>query len=55
MKVGDVVRLVGTFSNEKIGLIVSSSEFGPGWHTVISDDVRIHWPESQMEVVSETR
>mgnify|MGYP003119501654 CR=1 FL=1 len=55
MKVGDIVKLVGTFSEEKVGLIVSTSEFSPGWHTVICGGEQIHWPESQMEAVNASR
>mgnify|MGYP003118345966 FL=1 len=49
MKVGDIVKLIGSFSSEKIGIIISYSEFSPGWHTVVCGDERIQWPESQME------
>lgn len=55
MKAGDIVRLIGSFAGEKIGIIVSSSEFSPGWHTILSDNETIQWPESQLEVISESR
>ena len=55
MKVGDIVKLTGTFSDEKVGLIVSTSEFSRGWHTVICGGEQIHWPESQMEIVNKSR
>jgi len=55
VRVGDMVKLVGTFSSEKIGLIVCSAEFSPGWHTIICGDDRIHWPESQLEMISENK
>jgi hypothetical protein len=53
MKVGDIVKLIGAFSSKKIGLIVSCSEFNPGWHTVSCGDELVHWPESQLELVNE--
>ena len=55
MKVGDIVKLAGTLSSKKFGIIVSCSEFSPGWHTVSCGDELVHWPESQLEIVSESR
>ena len=55
MQVGDIVKLIGSFAGEKVGVIVSSSEFSPGWHTVFCNDELIQWPESQLEAVNESR
>ena len=55
VKVGDIVKLKGTFASKKIGLLVAKDELNLGWHTIVSDNEEIHWPESQMEVVNEAR
>ena len=55
MKVGDLVKLKGTFASKKIGLLVAKDELNLGWHTIVNDNEEIHWPESQMEVVNEAR
>lgn len=55
MKAGSLVRLIGSFDSEKVGLIVSCSEFSPGWHTISCGDELIHWPESQLELLNENR
>lgn len=55
MKVGDLVKLIGSFAGDGSGdvtaMIISSSEFSPGWHTLLCGDEVIQWPESQLEVV----
>ena len=55
MKVGDIVKLNGTFASKKIGLLVAKDEFNLGWHTVVNDNEMIHWPASQMVVINEGR
>ena len=55
MKIGDVVKLKGKFDSPKIGLLVAMDEFNLSWHTIVCDDEVIHWPEYQIEVVSESR
>ncbi len=56
LKIGDIVKLIGTHSSEPlVGLIVSSSEFSKGWHSVACADGVVQWPESQMELVNESR
>ena len=60
MKVGDLVKLIGSFDEERVGVIVAHSDFSPGWHTVTcwyaeASEELIHWPESQMEIISESR
>lgn len=53
MKIGDVVQLIGEFSDAGIAIIISSPEFNPGWHTVLFGNETIHWPESQMKLIKE--
>ena len=58
MKVGDLVRLVGSFHGDQVvGVIIACSEFSLGWHTIsCSTEAKpIHWPETQIEVLSESR
>ena len=55
MKVGDIVRLKGSFASKKIGMIIAKDEFSEGWHTVICGDEEIHWPADVMEVICEGR
>jgi hypothetical protein len=53
MKIGDIVQLVGEFSDAGIAIIISSSKFSPGWHMVLYGDETIQWPESQMNLIKE--
>lgn len=56
MKVGDLVKLIGSFHGERvIGVIVESNVFAPGWHTMSCSEDVVHWPETQLEVLSENR
>ena len=55
MKVGDLVKLIGTFGGDQVGVIIANSEPCPGWHTIYCPEEVIHWPERQMEVISESR
>ncbi len=55
MKIGDVVRLKGSFASKKIGMIIAKDEFSPGWHTVVCCNEEIHWPADVMVVISESR
>jgi hypothetical protein len=59
VKVGDLVKLIGSFagvgSGGGIAMIISSSEFSPGWHTLLFEDEVIQWAESQLEVINESR
>ena len=54
MNVGDLVKLIGSFASDKIAMIISSSGFSPGWHTLMQGDETIQWPESQMEMVADS-
>ena len=56
MKVGDLVKLIGSFYGEHvIGVIVECNVFAPGWHTMSCAERVVHWPETQIEVVNESR
>jgi hypothetical protein len=55
VKVGDLVKLIGSFAGDRIAMIISSSEFSPGWHTLLFEDELIQWPESQLEAINESR
>ena len=55
VKVGDIVRLKGSFASKKIGMLIAKDEFSPGWHTVVCGNEEIHWPEDVMVVISESR
>jgi len=55
VKIGDIVKLKGKFSSKKIGLLIAKDEFNLGWHTVVCDNEEIHWPESQIEAINESR
>ena len=56
MKIGDLVRLIGSFAEgERICAIVALNEFSEGWHTLLCNSRQVTWPESQLEVISESR
>lgn len=56
MKVGDLVELIGSFHGDQIfGVIIAHSEFAPGWHTISCTEAVIQWPETQIEVLNESR
>ena len=58
MKAGDMIRLVGSFDKNRIGVLVSeANDYGfDGWWDILdSDGEMIVWPESQIEVINESR
>ena len=56
MKVGDIVKFTGSFDKERIGMLLSYGEFSEGWWDILDCDGRmVVWPETQIEVVSESR
>ena len=55
MQVGDLVKLIGSFHRERVGLIVALHEHNPGWFTINYKGELLHWPETKMEVISESR
>ncbi len=56
MKVGDIVKLNGSFAKERIGVLVSCGEFAEDWWDILDcDGAIVVWPESQLEVINESR
>ena len=59
MKVGDLVNIVGSWKPKSkemlVGTIVAQWKIDEWWEVLIRDGEVIHWPESQMEVVNESR
>ncbi len=57
MKVGDLVRVIGTMTNtETIGTLIEPWVGCGGWWTVmISNGELINWPSSLMELTYESR
>ena len=56
MKVGDIVKFKGSFDKERIGMLVGYGEFSEGWWDILDcDGAMVVWPETQIEVVSESR
>ena len=55
VKVGDLVKLIGSFHTARVGLIVAPHEHNPGWFTINYKGELLHWPEKEMEVISESR
>ena len=56
MKVGDVVKFIGSFDKERIGVLVSYGEFAEGWWDILDcDGAMVVWPETQIEVINESR
>ncbi len=58
MKVGDMVRLKGSFpgQNDRVGVLINCGKFSEDWWDILDCDGRmIVWPETQIEVIDETR
>ncbi len=61
MKPGDLVKVCQSldFKGDKLGLIgtiIEPWEHQPEWWLILTrDEELIHWPESQLEVISESR
>ena len=55
MKVGDLVRLIGSFEEgERICTIIELNNFSDDWHTLLYNGAEIVWPASQLEVINES-
>ncbi len=54
MKTGDLVKILGSHVS-LIGTIVSQWRVEGWWEVLIKDGRLIHWPESQMELINESR
>ena len=56
MKVGDMVRFKGSFDKDRTGVLVSYGEFADDWWDILDCDGRmVVWPETQIEVIDESR
>ena len=59
MKVGDLVEVVGSFSDDNpeitslLGTVIKRWTIPEWWVVLTSDGELINWPEAQMSVVSE--
>lgn len=51
MKVGDLVKLMGSFDKDRFGVLVSYGEFSEGWWDILDcDGSMVVWPASQLEL-----
>jgi hypothetical protein len=56
MKVGDMVKFKESFDKDRIGILVSYGEFSEDWWDILDCDGRmVVWPETQIEVIDESR
>ena len=56
MKVGDLVKFIGSTSAKPLlGVLICKWAGQDDWWEVLVKDRMIHWPESQLEMVSEGR
>tara|TARA_Y100000996_G_scaffold56166_1_gene38161 strand:+ start:707 stop:880 length:174 start_codon:yes stop_codon:yes gene_type:complete len=55
VKVGDIVKLNGSFGKDRTGMLVSEgNENWSGWWNILDcDGLMVVWPESQLEVINE--
>ena len=56
MKVGDMVKLTGSFDKDRIGVLVSHGTFSADWWDILDCDGKmVVWPDSQLKVINESR
>ncbi len=56
MKVGDLVKIVEVDGRISVIGTIIAAWAGTGWWEILtSNGVFIHWPENQLEVISESR
>jgi hypothetical protein len=58
MKVGDAIKFKGSWATgERFGMLVSEAEdsFNGWWNILDCDGAMVIWPETQIEVVNESR
>ena len=54
MKVGDLVRIVGTMSGpDVVGVVIGPWKDVPEWCRVLVKDEIIQWPESQLDLLKD--
>lgn len=54
MKIGDIIYIVGSHT-KILGTIISPWKLNKWWNVLTARGDVIHWPEFQMEAVSESR
>ena len=54
MKIGDLIRILGSHT-ELVGTIISPWKVNGWWEVLTKNGRVIHWPESQMEMINESR
>ena len=56
MKVGDIVRLKGSFDKDRVGVLISCGKFSEDWWDILDCDGKmVVWPDTQLEVINESR
>ena len=57
MKAGDMIKFKGSFGKYRIGILVREAEdsFNGWWEILDCDGSMVVWPETQLEVLSESR
>lgn len=61
MKVGDMIKFKGAFNRlptgkERIGTLIGYGNFAEDWWDILDCDGKIVvWPETQLEVIDESR
>ena len=57
MKAGDMIKFKGSFDKDRIGMLVSygKSHWDGWWDILDCDGKMVVWPETEIEVISESR
>jgi hypothetical protein len=57
MKAGDMIKFKGSFDKDRIGVLVKEAEnsFNGWWEILDCDGAMVVWPETQIEVINESR
>jgi hypothetical protein len=57
MKVGDVIKLKGSFKETRVGMLVSETKgnWNGWWNILDSDGLMVMWPETMIEVLNADR
>ena len=57
MKVGDMIKFEGSFGIDLIGILVSEAKdsWNGWWNILDSNGKMVIWPETKIEVISESR
>ena len=55
IQTGMIVRLVGTLTPSDKGIVIREWSASIGWWEILAGGKVIHWPESQLEIINESR